>query len=654
MTKAAGTQRRMTPTDDNQPQWSDISLGVHAERVRLLFELCRGGLVAGLAATTVTAFWLWPLANRTVFVSWLAAAFAVLGATAWLSVRFHNAEPSAAEAPRWERIYALRTTLGGLVWGALVFASEPPHRQPQELFLILMLGGVSLAATGTLSPSRSCFYGFIFPALLPLAGYLFFSPVTAYAAAAWAVLAFILLLISLHALFYRNLLATIIGRFESEALAQEQQVIFDTTAEAIAFVRPHILVKCNRHFANLLGYSMDEIVGKPAWVWHKSYEDWRQLVDECLPVVRAGKAYRRVMQFKRKNGELFWGETTGMAVDPDNLARGSVWMGGDITERLRSEVLLKASEERFRDLVSLSSDWYWEQDKEFRFTRVSGNLRDHFLEDGRQIMGKARWEVDAVRGITHEQWRAHRERLERHLPFREFVYQIATPAGDARWISVSGKPVFDEDGQFEGYHGVGSDITERVRGAERYRHLAHHDMLTGLPNRRLLTDRLEQAVAHAKRRSIRVAMMVVDLDDFKIINDTEGHAAGDNVLISIAQRFRNSVRESDTVARLGGDEFVILLPEAAHIRDAITVAEKIISAVQEPVGVSERQYVLGVSIGIALFPDHAPSADRLMQLADTAMYQAKRRGGSSYQIAGGGVEAGTRTPVLGDESTTRH
>jgi diguanylate cyclase (GGDEF)-like protein/PAS domain S-box-containing protein len=634
---------------------TDIAAGVQAERVRLLFELSRGALLASAAASFVTAFWLWPNTSRTAFFVWLAVVVLVLAATTWLSFGYRRRQPPASEATRWEKIYALRTLLGGLTWGSLVLIAGPMRDGPQEMFLILMLSGVSLAATGTLSPSRLCFYGFVFPTLLPLAAYLFASPQSAFAAAGWAVVAFALLLLSLHSLFYRNLLATIIGRFESEALAQEQQVIFDTTAEAIAFIRPHILVKCNRQFATLLGYSMEEIVGKPAWVWHKSYEDWKQLADDCLPIIRAGKSYRRVIQFRRKDGKLFWGEITGMAVDPDHLERGSVWMGGEITERLRTEAQLKASEARFRDLVSLSSDWYWEQDREFRFTRMSGNALERLGEGVGSLLGKARWELDFLRGVTPEQWQAHRERLQKHLPFRDLVYQVEGDDGETRWCSVSGKPVFDEEGEFTGYHGVGSDITERVRGAERYRHLAHHDTLTGLPNRRLLTDRLEQAVAQARRKGNRVALMLLDLDDFKIINDTQGHSAGDSVLVIIAQRLRASVRESDTVARQGGDEFVVLLPEAAHIRDAITVAEKIISAVREPVTIGERQYVLGVSIGLALFPDHAPNAERLMQHADIAMYQAKRSGGSTYQISSGMHDAnGKPLPPQGDEASTRH
>lgn len=248
-------------------------------------------------------------------------------------------------------------------------------------------------------------------------------------------------------------------------------------------------------------------------------------------------------------------------------------------------------------------------------------------------MGKSRWEIPGIEGVTPEQWRAHRKTLEAHLPFRDFVYRANLSGGDKRWFSISGNPAYDENGDFAGYHGVGTDITERIVAAEQFRHLAHHDTLTGLPNRRLLTDRLEQALALAKRSGHHVGLMLLDLDDFKIINDSLGHSAGDMVLCAIAQRLRGTVREADTVARLGGDEFVILLPEMAQIGDATRVAEKVIEAVRKPVEVGDRQYLLGVSIGIAVFPDNAANAEGLLQQADIAMYEAKRVGGSGFRFA---------------------
>jgi diguanylate cyclase (GGDEF)-like protein len=223
--------------------------------------------------------------------------------------------------------------------------------------------------------------------------------------------------------------------------------------------------------------------------------------------------------------------------------------------------------------------------------------------------------------------------LQRRQAFRDFIYQVVPPAGEPRWFSISGKPVFDSRGEFAGYHGVGSDITDRIRGAEQYRHLAHHDTLTSLPNRRLLSDRVEQAVALARRSGNRLALMLMDLDEFKAINDTHGHSTGDQVLVTIAQRLRVSVRESDTVARLGGDEFVVLLQDVGQHGDAARIAEKVIGAVRQPLQVGSLEFRLGTSIGIALFPDHADNPEHLLQQADISMYAAKHAGGSTYRLS---------------------
>lgn len=614
------------------------------ECMRLLVTLARNALPISSSVVLVVAYWLWNLIDHRLILGWVGvmAGLVVTGLTMY--ARFSASAQDARGAGSWERKFTIKSLINGAAWGALALVTLPVGADNQQIFLVLTLTTVALGATGVLAPSRLAFYGFVFPAMLPLALALILGPTKSFTLAGWSMLAYLGLLLLLHDLFHRSLTSTLIKRLESDALAQEQQVIFDTAGEAICFIKPHFMVKCNRRFGDLLGYSIEEIVGRPSWAWHANYEEWRRIARECEPAIREGRAYTTVTELKRRDGSRFCAEITGRAVDPDNLALGMVWMGEDITARLKTEAALRASEDRFRRLVSLSSDWYWEQDADLRFTRVSGSIFEKNNIDLSTTLGKRRWEDTSVRGVSPEQWRTHRKLLEQHKPFRDFVYQVLGPTGDLRWCSSSGNPVLDENGLFCGYHGVGTDITERVRGAERYRHLAYHDMLTGLPNRRLFSDRLEQAIARARRKGHRVAVMLLDLDDFKIINDTHGHSTGDEVLIAISHRLRQAVRESDTVARLGGDEFVVLLPETLHVEDAATVAQKIIETVREPVAIGNRQYFLGVSIGLALFPEHASNAERLLQQADIAMYIAKRRGGSALQCAVEPGVGGGETP----------
>ena len=162
------------------------------------------------------------------------------------------------------------------------------------------------------------------------------------------------------------------------------------------------------------------------------------------------------------------------------------------------------------------------------------------------------------------------------------------------------------------------------RGQERVQHLAYYDPLTGLPNRTLFADRLQQAVLVGRRKKQHFALMTMDLDHFKEANDTHGHSAGDRVLQQVATRLKTCLRESDTLARMGGDEFAVLLPPASHLDGATTMARKMLVAFSESFQVGDQKLKIGASLGIALFPEHSNSTDLLMRAADAAMYAAKR------------------------------
>jgi diguanylate cyclase (GGDEF)-like protein/hemerythrin-like metal-binding protein len=178
-----------------------------------------------------------------------------------------------------------------------------------------------------------------------------------------------------------------------------------------------------------------------------------------------------------------------------------------------------------------------------------------------------------------------------------------------------------------------SDVTQHARSRERLSYLAFSDVLTGLPNRALLADRLHQALLGARRYAMRFAVLMADLDGFKAVNDTYGHGAGDLVLQQVAQRFQSCVRESDTLARLGGDEFAVMLPQMDNTEVAALVALRMIRALDEPLDVDGHEIAIGTSIGIAAFPEHARSIQGLLAAADTALYAAKRAGKKGFQWA---------------------
>ena len=199
-------------------------------------------------------------------------------------------------------------------------------------------------------------------------------------------------------------------------------------------------------------------------------------------------------------------------------------------------------------------------------------------------------------------------------------------------VSVTISPMKDSAGNIIGASKVARDITQRKESQERIQHLAHYDPLTGLPNRVLLADRMKIAIAHAARYSQRLALLFVDLDRFKLVNDSLGHEIGDKLLKVVAERMQSSVRKADTISRVGGDEFIILLSHIDSLEDAAQVARKINSALSQPYQIEEHELMLSASVGISIYPDSAKEANSLMRNADSSMYSAKEAGRNRYQF----------------------
>jgi len=209
----------------------------------------------------------------------------------------------------------------------------------------------------------------------------------------------------------------------------------------------------------------------------------------------------------------------------------------------------------------------------------------------------------------------------------ERVFSFMHKSGVRRWCRLKVSPMGGQRLVINA-----QDLTEIKVSEERVRHMALHDHLTGLPNRQLFLDRLDQALRRAKRGGAHVAIAYIDLDHFKSLNDAYGHAHGDRVLVETALRLRACVRESDTVARLGGDEFVVVLPDLMHAGDALPVAEKIQQTLYDPEACGGRMF-LGASVGLACYPENGHDQDSLLARADAAMYEAKRSGGNAVQVA---------------------
>jgi diguanylate cyclase (GGDEF)-like protein/PAS domain S-box-containing protein len=304
-------------------------------------------------------------------------------------------------------------------------------------------------------------------------------------------------------------------------------------------------------------------------------------------------------------------------------------VGRNITERKEAEAALRQSEARFRSLTELSSDWYWEQDEELRLTYVSRGFARRAGVDPTAVLGKRRWDFEELLPVSGS-WEEHRRLLEARLPFRDFEQVRTNADGSRTYLSSSGEPVYDETGAFKGYRGVGRNITERKVAEEKLERMAQFDAVTGLANRSLLHERLEQAITQSRRRGRCAGVLFIDLDRFKLVNDTHGHHVGDRLLAQVGKSLKDCVRRDDTVARLGGDEFAVVIADMARPDDAAIVAQKILDCFASPFDLDGHETYITASIGVATCPSDGDCVEALLKCADTAMYRAKESSRNAF------------------------
>ncbi|MDZ4048203.1 MAG: diguanylate cyclase [Pseudoxanthomonas sp.] len=318
--------------------------------------------------------------------------------------------------------------------------------------------------------------------------------------------------------------------------------------------------------------------------------------------------------------------------DAEDLIRFNEAIDQAVAESLKQYSTHSDMQNRlFRAVLVASPDPIGVLDREKRFLYANEAMARMFDRSCEQMIGRTNAGLELpdaaefealLQGVIEQQSGCRAEATHRSFrgEMRRFEYELA--------------PVLDAAGLSEAIVCIARDITERASAEEESRHNAQHDPLTGLPNRRLFLDRLDQAFKHAKRRGLSLALLYIDLDGFKAVNDTLGHEAGDCLLVDVAARLAACLREDDSVARLGGDEFTVILSGATQHRDVELVAQSIIRKMAAPFSLGKKSVRISASIGAALLPEHATSPDELLRAADQAMYQAKRATGSRFCFSG--------------------
>ena len=370
-----------------------------------------------------------------------------------------------------------------------------------------------------------------------------------------------------------------------------------------------------------LGLKPGEAVGRSV---RDLYRDTPEVL-ESIARALAGESFTASVQV---GGLVFETQYAPFRGSSDEVV-GIIGVATDVTERQRARRAAEASELRYRTLFERNLAGV------FR-TTPEGDILD-CNDSFAHIFGYASRE-DA---LAHPVWDIYQTPEDRHAALRRLKENNALTNYEACLRRTDGSPVWilencslvpDPDGEGAVIEGTIIDITERKRAEEQVKRLAFHDALTELPNRLLFHDRLAMAIAQAARKPQRLAVLFLDLDRFKVINDSLGHSTGDELLRGVAERLRSCVREGDTVARLGGDEFTVLIAGLAADEDTLKVAHKILETIRLPFRIDDRELFVTTSIGVALYPTDGLDAETLVRNADTAMYRAKDQGRDHCQL----------------------
>ena len=410
---------------------------------------------------------------------------------------------------------------------------------------------------------------------------------------------------------------------------EKYRVIFDYAPVGIyQSTREGRFLTANPTLARMLGYdSVEELLTKN--LAEDIYADPSQRDELIRQYAPAGSASNLDLRWRRKDGSIIDVQLNAHAVRSPYGAMVFEGFVYDVTGQRRAEKMLRKQSAA----MTASMDGIGILNNRLEFTYLNDSLSTLFgYACASEILGRNLCDLyephEQVRFITsivplvHERGRWRGEATGLRRDGSNFPQEISLTA-------IAG----------EGLVCVVRDITERTYAEEQIKHLAYHDALTNLPNRLLFKDRLTVALSHAQRDGANLAVLFLDLDRFKVINDSLGHNIGDQLLQAVAARVQACVRDSDTVARLGGDEFTVLLPRLQRSEDAAPVALKIIEAIRHPFNIEGREFFTTTSIGISLFPEDGTDAESLIKNADTAMYQAKEFGRDNYQLFNANVNA---------------
>ncbi|OHD71936.1 MAG: hypothetical protein A2W19_02075 [Spirochaetes bacterium RBG_16_49_21] len=388
----------------------------------------------------------------------------------------------------------------------------------------------------------------------------------------------------------------------------------------------------NDSMCRIYGYPRDELMG----LNYKRYTDEataERLFQVFNEIYRTGEPSRGyTYELIRKDGTQKYIEASAsLRKDSSDKPVGFRGIVRDVTERKRMEETIRQSEERYRTIIEKMEDGYFEVDLAGSFTFVNDAECRNLGYSREELIGMNNRQY-ADKENAKKVFEAFNKIYKTGEAVKIFDYEVIKKDGTLSYNELSASLIRDAKGKPIGFRGISRNITERKRAEEKIQYLATHDALTGLPNRMMFSQMLNHALQSARRYQRQFAVFFIDLDRFKVINDTLGHEAGDQLLQEIATRLKQTLRAADIVARMGGDEFVILIEEVSELSQVSTVAHRILSATLQPMIITGEECRVTASIGISIFPRDAGDEQSLMKNADMAMYFAKEEGKNNFQF----------------------
>ena len=384
----------------------------------------------------------------------------------------------------------------------------------------------------------------------------------------------------------------------------------------------------------LTGYAPAALVDNQQVSWEEITlgEDRLRVREEISAAVAANRNFSVEYRILTCSGQEKWVLERGIAVLDECGEQVLEGFIEDVSERRQAQDAAAHAELRYRHIFENASEGIFQTTPDGHYLSANMSLARLYGYTSPEKLIADLADIERRLYVDPEQRERFRHLMDTQGEVINFESEVYRHDGSKIWISENAHSVRDLQGELICYEGTVQDITERRSYQEQLEHQANFDQLTGLPNRNLLNDRLEQAISRAKRRGYFLALVFIDLDNFKFINDSLGHVAGDELLVEVAHRLRNSLRTVDTVARQGGDEFVLVLNDHYQVASIISLLERVLQEVSRPIMLMGRDWQVGASLGVALYPTDGEDAPTLLKHADIAMYAAKARGRNNFQF----------------------